>query len=117
MATTREHDDRIVETATEARQAEPGPSVLALLDRLDRACDPDPGHHLVRVLPHLSGAVRHARLDSRMSGNLPTRPPGDQTGPFGFQPRLYPVKSCRIERRVSRVMRRSVHRKTIVKKK
>ncbi len=31
MATTREHDDRIVETATEARQAEPGPSVLALL--------------------------------------------------------------------------------------
>ncbi|HWZ37645.1 MAG TPA: hypothetical protein VNY08_05025 [Bradyrhizobium sp.] len=30
MATTREHD-RIVETATEARQAEPGPTVLALL--------------------------------------------------------------------------------------
>jgi hypothetical protein len=30
MATTREHD-RIVETATETRQAEPGPSVLALL--------------------------------------------------------------------------------------
>jgi len=30
-ATTREHDDRIVETPTEARQAEPGPSVLALL--------------------------------------------------------------------------------------
>jgi len=30
MATTREHD-RIVETPTEARQAEPGPSVLALL--------------------------------------------------------------------------------------
>lgn len=27
---TRQHD-RIVETATEARQAEPGPSVLALL--------------------------------------------------------------------------------------
>jgi hypothetical protein len=31
MATAREHDDRIVETTTEARQAEPGPSVLALL--------------------------------------------------------------------------------------
>jgi hypothetical protein len=33
MATTREHDHdhRIVETATEARQAERGPSVLALL--------------------------------------------------------------------------------------
>ena len=32
MATTREHDhDRIVETTTQARQAEPGPSVLALL--------------------------------------------------------------------------------------
>jgi hypothetical protein len=32
MATTREHDDdRIVETSTQARQAEPGPSVLALL--------------------------------------------------------------------------------------
>jgi len=30
MATTRE-DHRIVETPTEARQAEPGPSVLALL--------------------------------------------------------------------------------------
>jgi hypothetical protein len=30
MATTREHD-RIVETTTEARQAEAGPSVLALL--------------------------------------------------------------------------------------
>jgi hypothetical protein len=30
MATTREHD-RIVETPMEARQAEPGPSVLALL--------------------------------------------------------------------------------------
>jgi hypothetical protein len=30
MATTREHD-QIVETPTEARQAEPGPSVLALL--------------------------------------------------------------------------------------
>ena len=30
MATTREHD-KVVETATEARQAEPGPSVLALL--------------------------------------------------------------------------------------
>jgi hypothetical protein len=29
MATTE--NDRIVETATEARQAEPGPSVLALL--------------------------------------------------------------------------------------
>jgi hypothetical protein len=31
MATTQEDDRRIVETATEARQAEPGPSVLALL--------------------------------------------------------------------------------------
>jgi hypothetical protein len=34
MATTREHDhdnDRIVETSTQARGAEPGPSVLALL--------------------------------------------------------------------------------------
>jgi hypothetical protein len=31
MATTRGRDDRIVETPTEARQAEPGPSVLALL--------------------------------------------------------------------------------------
>lgn len=32
MATTRERDqDRIVETATEARQGERGPSVLALL--------------------------------------------------------------------------------------
>jgi hypothetical protein len=31
MATTREREDRIVETTTEARQAEPGPSVLALL--------------------------------------------------------------------------------------
>jgi hypothetical protein len=32
MATTREHDhDRIVETSTQARQAELGPSVLALL--------------------------------------------------------------------------------------
>jgi hypothetical protein len=30
MAATREHD-RIVETSTEARQGEPGPSVLALL--------------------------------------------------------------------------------------
>jgi hypothetical protein len=30
MATTREHD-QIVETSTQARQAEPGPSVLALL--------------------------------------------------------------------------------------
>ncbi len=29
MAT--EHNERIVETATEARQAEPGPSILALL--------------------------------------------------------------------------------------
>ena len=33
MATTRDHDDhdRIVETSMQARQAEPGPSVLALL--------------------------------------------------------------------------------------
>jgi hypothetical protein len=32
MATTRERErDQIVETPTEARQAEPGPSVLALL--------------------------------------------------------------------------------------
>ena len=31
MTTTSERDDRIVETTTEARQAEPGPSVLALL--------------------------------------------------------------------------------------
>ena len=33
MATTREHDHdhRIVETPMQARQAEPGPSVLALL--------------------------------------------------------------------------------------
>ena len=32
MATTREHEhDRIVETTTQARQAEAGPSVLALL--------------------------------------------------------------------------------------
>ncbi|MBV8925910.1 MAG: hypothetical protein JOZ74_11135 [Bradyrhizobium sp.] len=32
MATTREQDrNRIVETPTQARQAEPGPSVLALL--------------------------------------------------------------------------------------
>ena len=32
MATTREHDhDRIVETTMQARQAEAGPSVLALL--------------------------------------------------------------------------------------
>ena len=31
MATTRERDDRIVETTTEARQGEAGPSVLALL--------------------------------------------------------------------------------------
>jgi hypothetical protein len=32
MATTRDYDhDRIVETSTQARQAEPGPSVLALL--------------------------------------------------------------------------------------
>jgi hypothetical protein len=30
MATTREHD-QIVETPMEARQAEPGPSVLALM--------------------------------------------------------------------------------------
>jgi hypothetical protein len=30
MATTREHD-RIVETSTQPRQAEPGPSLLALL--------------------------------------------------------------------------------------
>ncbi|WP_445221007.1 hypothetical protein ACKWRH_13925 [Bradyrhizobium sp. Pa8] len=30
MAATREHD-QIVETATEARQGEPGPSVAALL--------------------------------------------------------------------------------------
>ena len=30
MAATREHD-RIVETSNEARQGEPGPSVLALL--------------------------------------------------------------------------------------
>jgi hypothetical protein len=30
MVTTRDHD-QIVETSTEARQAEPGPSVLALL--------------------------------------------------------------------------------------
>ena len=30
MATTREHE-QIVETSQEARQAEPGPSVLALL--------------------------------------------------------------------------------------
>jgi hypothetical protein len=32
MATTREHEyDRIIETTTQARQAEAGPSVLALL--------------------------------------------------------------------------------------
>jgi len=31
MATTRDDDRRIVETATEARQAEPGPSLFALL--------------------------------------------------------------------------------------
>ena len=31
MATTRKHDERIVETTTEARQGEAGPSVLALL--------------------------------------------------------------------------------------
>ncbi len=31
MAKARERDERIVETATEARQGEPGPSVLALL--------------------------------------------------------------------------------------
>jgi hypothetical protein len=31
MTTTREEDRQIVETPTEARQGEPGPSVLALL--------------------------------------------------------------------------------------
>ena len=31
MATTREQPRRVVETATEARQGEPGPSVAALL--------------------------------------------------------------------------------------
>lgn len=31
MAATRDHDDQVVETAREARGAEPGPSVLALL--------------------------------------------------------------------------------------
>ena len=31
MATIRKHDERIVETTTEARQGEAGPSVLALL--------------------------------------------------------------------------------------
>ena len=43
MATT-DRQGRTVETPTEARQAEPGPSVLALLAAFDRAGGPDPRH-------------------------------------------------------------------------
>jgi hypothetical protein len=40
----------------------------------------------------------------------------DQSALLDFQHGIYQAKSARIER-MSRVMRRSVHRKTIVKKK
>ena len=50
---TRQHD-QIIETPTEARQAELGPSVLAAAYGLYGACGADPGNYLVRVFPQLS---------------------------------------------------------------
>jgi hypothetical protein len=53
-----------------------------------------------------------------MSGNGRIRTVRDQSALLDFQHGIYPVKSAGIERNaMSRVMRRSVHRKTIVKKK
>jgi hypothetical protein len=52
MATQRH--GQIVETPTEARQAEPGPSVLALLTVSTGLAVLIPGHRLVRILPHVS---------------------------------------------------------------
>jgi hypothetical protein len=42
MGSTREENRQIVETPTEARQAEPGPSVAPPAHRLDRAGDLGP---------------------------------------------------------------------------
>jgi len=56
MATRQDH--QIVETPTEARQAEPGPSVLALLAVSTGLASADSGRHLVRVLPHLIAGVQ-----------------------------------------------------------
>jgi hypothetical protein len=65
MATRQQH--QIVETATEARQAEPSPSVTRSPDRLHRAGDTDPRRRLVRVLPHLSGGMALAARRSAPS--------------------------------------------------
>ena len=45
---------QIVETPTEARQAEPGPLGACPARRLNRARDADPRRRLVRVVPHLT---------------------------------------------------------------
>ena len=75
MATQQQ--GRIVETATEARQAEPGPVGTCPPDHLHRACDIDPRRHLVRVLPYLiypnkaerRRAAGTHRLERRQAGN------------------------------------------------
>jgi hypothetical protein len=60
--------------------------------------------------------VRHPRSAAACPEIARTRTARDQSPLLDFQHGIYPVKSARIER-MSRVMRRSVHRKTIVKKK
>ena len=65
MATQRQ--GQIVETPTEARQAEPGPSVLALLTVSTGLAVLILGVDLVRVLPHLTrrATAKRAREDRR----------------------------------------------------
>lgn len=52
----RERHGQIIETPTEARQAEPGPSVLALLTASTGLAVPDPRHHLACLLPGVGAA-------------------------------------------------------------
>ena len=54
MATRQNH--QIVETSTEARQAEPGALGAGVAFGFDRARGADPRHPLVCVLPYLSGS-------------------------------------------------------------
>jgi hypothetical protein len=62
--------------------------------------------------------VRHPRSAAACPEIARIRTVRDQSALLDFQHGIYPVKSARIERNaMSRVMRRSVHRKTIVKKK
>ena len=68
---TKQHG-QIVETPTEARGAEPGPSVFALLTISTGPRDPDSRRDLVRVLPHLrasNAATSRARAIARLDRN------------------------------------------------